>query len=99
MVIRSFGLLLLGTMLIVLPLQAQSLDGIWRSRGYGDVFEISGPTVKTFQVTSTTCVPGFTGQRDPVTIAGRDATFTHDSNEVFFIRSGGKKDHKLLHNE
>lgn len=99
MLMRSFGLLLSGLMLTVLPLQAQSLDGVWRSRGYGDVFEISGSTVKTFQVTSTTCVPGFTGQRDSATIAGREATFTHDSNEVFFIRSGGKSDHKLLHNE
>jgi hypothetical protein len=99
MLIRSFGLLLSWMLLTVLPLQAQSLDGVWRSRGYGDVFEISGPTVKTFQVTSTTCVPGFTAQRDPATVAGREATFIHDSNEVFFIRSGGKRNHKLLHNE
>jgi len=99
MLIRSFGFLLSGLVLAVLPLQAQSVDGVWRSRGYGDVFEIHGPTVKTYQVTSTTCVPGFTGQRDPGTIAGRDATFTHDRNEVLFIRSGGNADHKLLHNE
>jgi len=99
MPMRSFGLLLSGLMLTVLPLHAQSLDGVWKSRGYGDVFEISGSTVKSFQVTSTTCVPGFTGQRDPAAIAGREATFTHDSSEVFFIRSGGNRDHKLLHNE
>ena len=99
MLIRCFDLLLSGVVLTALPLQAQSVDGVWRSRGYGDVFEIHGPTVKTHQVTSTTCVPGFTGQRDPATIAGREATFTHDRNEIFFIRSGGKRDHKLLHNE
>lgn len=99
MLIRSIGLLLSGIMFTVLPAQAQSVDGIWRSRGYGDVFEISGPSVKTYQVTSTTCVPGFTGQRDPATIADREATFIHDKSEVFFIRSGGKRDHKLLHNE
>jgi len=99
MLIRSFELLLSGLVLTVVPLQAQSVDGVWRSQGYGDVYEIHGPTVKTYQVTSTTCVPGFTGQRDPATIAGREATFTHDRSEVFFIRSGGKSDHKLLHNE
>src|SRR5262252_754445 len=99
MLIRSVGLSLTAMMFAVLPSQAQSVDGIWRSRGYGDVFEISGPSVKTYQVTSTTCVPGFTGQRDPATIAGREATFVHDKSEVFFIRSGGKRDHKLLHNE
>jgi hypothetical protein len=84
MPIRSFGFLLSAFVLAVLPLEAQSVDGVWRSRGYGDAFEIRGPTVKIYQATSTTCVPGFTGQRDPGTIAGRDATFTHGRNEVFF---------------
>lgn len=99
MLIRIFDFLLPGVLLAVLPLQAQSVDGVWRSQGYGDVFEIHGTTVKTYQVTSTTCVPGFAAQRDPATTAGREATFTHDRNEVFFIRAGGKTDHKLLHNE
>lgn len=99
MLMRPFGSLLSGVVLGVIPLQAQSVDGAWRSRGYGDAIEIHGLTVKTYQVTSTTCVPGFTAQRDPATIAGREATFTHDRNEVFFIRAGGEKDHKLLHNE
>ena len=99
MQIRAFDFLLSGILLAILPLQAQSADGVWRSRGYGDVFEIQGPTVKTYQVTSTTCVPGFTAQRDSATAAGREATFSHDGGEVFFIRAGGKRDHKLLHNE
>ena len=99
MLIPSFGLSLTTMMFAVLPSQAQSVDGIWKSRGYGDVLEISGPSVKTYQVTSTTCVPGFTGERDPATVAGRAATFIHDKSEVFFIRSGGNRDHKLLHNE
>ena len=96
--IRSFDCLLSGVLLAVLPLHAQSLDGVWKSRGYGDVYEIHGPTAKTFQITATTCVPGSTAQRDPAIVPGREATFTHDG-DVFFIRAGGKKDHKLLHNE
>ena len=99
MLIRSFVLLLSGVLLPVLLLQAQSVDGVWRSRGYGDVFQIHGPTIKTYEVTSTTCVPGFTAKRDPVTPAGREATFTRDRDDVFFIRAGGKRDHKLLHSE
>ena len=97
--IFSFAFLLSCVLLTVVPLQAQSVDGVWKSRGYGDVFEIHGPTAKTYQVTSTTCVSGFTAQRDPATVAGREATFTHDRDEVFFIRVSGKRDHKLLHNE
>ena len=99
MLIRAFDFLLCGILLAVLPLQAQSVDGVWRSRGYGEVLEIHGPTVKAYEVTSTTCVPDYTGQRDPATIAGREATFNHDKSDVFFIRSGGQSDHKLMHNE
>jgi len=91
--------LLSGILLVGLPLQAQSVDGIWRSQGYGDVYEIRGSTAKTYQVTSTTCVPGFTAQHDSAPAAGREATFTHDGGDVCFIRAGGKRDHKLLHNE
>jgi hypothetical protein len=96
---RAFYFLLSGVLLAALPLQAQSVDGVWRSQGYGDVYEIQGSTVKTYQVTSTTCVPAFTAQRDPAVVPGREATFIHDRNEVFFIRAGGKSNHKLLHNE
>jgi len=95
---RLFGFLMSGALLTFLPLHAQSVDGTWRSEGYGDVYEIQGPTVKTYQVTATTCIPGFSAQRDPASVPGREATFTHDS-EVFFIRAGGERDHKLLHNE
>jgi hypothetical protein len=70
MTIRALDFLLSGGLLTFLPLQAQSGDGVWRSRGCGDVYEIQGPTVRTYQVTSTTCFPGFTAQRDPATVAG-----------------------------
>jgi len=99
MTIRALDFLLSGGLLTFLPLQAQSGDGVWRSRGCGDVYEIQGPTVRTYQVTSTTCFPGFTAQRDPATVAGRGATLTHGGGEIFFIRAGGRRDHKLLHNE
>ena len=88
------------TGLILLPwLQAQPLDGVWRSQGYGTVIEIQGPTLKAFQVTTTTCVPGFTAQRDSTPIAGREATFMAPGEQVLFIRAGGAADHKLLHND
>jgi len=38
--------------------QKQSLDGVWRSEGYGLVFDIQGATLKSFEVTATTCMPG-----------------------------------------
>jgi Peptidase family S41 len=79
--------------------QAQSLDGVWRSEGYGMVFEIQGSTAKTFQVTTTTCVPWFTAERETTDMVGRDATFTSPHRDPFFIRTGGNTKRKLLHRD
>ena len=64
--------------------QKQSLDGSWRSEGYGMVFDIQGATLKSFEVTATTCVPGDTGQREDTSIDGHGATFktTEDFSPV-----------------
>src|SRR5215472_1342262 len=78
--------------------QKQSLDGAWRSEGYGLVFDIQGATLKSFEVTATTCVSGHAAQREDTSIDGREATFKTTDGDVFFIRSGGTADHRLLHN-
>ena len=49
--------------------QKQSLDGVWKSEGYGMVFGIQGTTLKSFEVTATTCVLGDAAQRDNTSIA------------------------------
>jgi hypothetical protein len=78
--------------------QKQSLDGVWRSEGYGFVFDIQGATLKSFEVTVTTCVPGDAAQREDTSIDGREATFKTTDGDVFFVRSGGTADHRVLHN-
>jgi hypothetical protein len=78
--------------------QKQSLDGVWRSEGYGMVFDIQGATLKSFEVTATTCVVSDAARRDDTSMAGREATFKPTGGDVFFIRSGGTADHRLLHN-
>ena len=55
--------------------QKQSLNGVWRSEGYGLVFDIQGATLKSFEVTVTTCVPGDAAQREDSSIDGREVTF------------------------
>jgi len=75
-----------------------SLEGVWRSQGYGDVFEIHGATLKIFEVTSTTCVTGFTAKRSAAASPNREATFQWPYGE-YFVRAGGADDHKLLHVE
>ena len=78
--------------------QKQSLDGVWRSEGYGLVIDIQGAALKSFEVTATTCLPGDAAQREDISIDGREATFKTTDADVFFIRSGGTADHRLLHN-
>ena len=54
------SIFLLGSFIPVAIGSAQSLDGVWRSQGYGDVFRIQGRDLREFEVTSKTCVAGFT---------------------------------------
>ena len=77
--------------------QKQSLDGVWRSEGYGLVFDIQGATLKSFEVTATTCMPGDAAQREETNIDGSKGTFKTKDEDVFFIRSRGTADHRLLH--
>ena len=81
------------------PVWAQSLDGIWKSEGYGAVIEIHGPKVNAFQVTTTTCVPSGTAEREDGSVPGREEIFKTDRGGEFFIRTGGTAHHKVLHNQ
>ncbi len=58
-----------------------------------------GSTLQALEVTTTTCVPGFTALMDAATIAGREATFKRKGGNDFFMRTGGSNDHRILHNQ
>src|SRR5262249_33223982 len=79
------------------PAQKGSLDGVWRTEGYGLVFDIQGAMLKSFEVTATTCVPSRAAQREGTSIAGREATFKTTDGDIFFIRSSGTADRRLYH--
>jgi hypothetical protein len=83
---------------ISFPCISQNLDGVWGSDGYGYVFDVHGTVMQAFEVTAATCVPGFSARRDSTPVTGREATF-RDSNDVYFIRTGGTDDHRLLHRD
>lgn len=97
---RSFALAAasIAALLQGSPFAAGSVDGLWRSQGYGYIFEIQGSTLKTFEVTETTCVAGRTAQRRATAVPGTEATFAADADgDVITIRAGGSEDHKRLH--
>lgn len=74
------------------------MDGVWRSHGYGNVYEIHGAMLKVFEVTNTTCVVGESGSVETTPLPGRIATFRTRGSEQF-VRAGGSADHKLLHRQ
>src|SRR5690348_1917497 len=81
------------------PCRAQSLDGIWRSEGYGYVFAVQGPSWTSFEVTTASCVPGFTATLVQDRAPGREATFDAMGTRKFFVRSSSGADRKTLHFE
>ncbi len=52
------------------PTSPPPVDGFWRSRGYGLVVQIAGDSLRSWEVTTTTCVPSFNGVR----VASPDST-------------------------
>jgi len=55
--------------------------------------------LKAFEVTARTCLPGFTAKREDTAIEGREATYRTSDGEVYFVRSAGEVDHRLLHDD
>lgn len=90
-------LLLTAAFFSVIPTVGQSLDGVWRSEGYGYAFDIRGEEWKAFEITSTTCVAGFTATRSGGSMPDREATFNMKEGRLFFVRPGGSNEHKVLH--
>ena len=94
-----FTMLVGGALAVVASAQAPSMGGVWRTQGYGYVFQIQGVSLKAFEMTAATCVPGFTAEREHTVVLGREATFKTGDGDVFFVRAGGTPDHKVGQNE
>src|SRR5262245_15626814 len=72
--------------------QTPSLDGSWSSEGYGLYFDVSGPTLKAFEVTAISCLPSFSAQRSAVESNGDVAFKVVDRPAIFMFRSGADPD-------
>src|SRR5262249_53360210 len=49
---------------------SQSFDGAWQSEGYGLYLDVSGATLKAFELTGISCLPSFTAERASVDNSG-----------------------------
>ncbi len=74
----------------------QSVEGVWRSEGWGSLYEIDRTTSRSFEITSTTCVAGFSAKRISGGNAGNGISFRSHNGGLFYIVSGGGEEHKRL---
>jgi len=74
------------------PFDAQALDGLWMSDGYGELAEIHGDSLSVFEITSISCVPSASGTRKPGATGGREAVFTVDGDLVHFLPGASADD-------
>jgi hypothetical protein len=88
-----------ASLILAWPAMSQSLDGFWRSEGYGYVFAVHAPRWNAFEVSATTCVPGFTATMTERAAPGREATFEAEGARKFFVRSSSGDNRKVLHFE
>ena len=90
----------LGLLAALAPqLPAQSLEGTWRSEGYGWVFDIRGDSLQAREVTAVSCLPSFRAHRDSAP-AGAVAAFTFDGSPTTIqVLRGGSADQLRLHLE
>ena len=64
-------------------------EGLWSTEGYGQVIDIGTDTVRGLEVTSVSCLPGFTGTRVPPPVGALAAfTLTEDPLTIALLPDG-----------
>ncbi len=94
------GLIALGAIGCASPKPAAApaptrLEGVWRSDGYGFVIVATGDSLRTYEVTQTTCVPSFTAVRRAEAPAGAEAAYETDG-QVLAVTAGPDSSQKQL---
>ena len=90
------SMFLAGSFASIRSATAQSLDGVWQSEGYGNVYEIRGKTLNAYDVTTRTCVPDFSATRVVVTNPGHNDTFKARGEDPIVISAGKGDDDRTL---
>src|SRR5262245_50000890 len=91
------ALMMLASFIAPVLSGSEPLDGIWRSLGYGYVFELQGGRLRAFDVTDDTCVRNLSAKKEARSVSGSEATFRGPDGLVLSIRSGGTADHRIVH--
>ena len=89
-------LMLSMPLLGIRALAAQSLDGVWKSEGYGNVYEARDNTLRAFEVTTQTCVSSFTATRFAPSGLAQNTVFRIKGRDPITINAGTGPDDKWL---
>jgi hypothetical protein len=92
----TLSMFLAGPFASVRLAATQSLDGVWQSEGYGNVYEIRGKTLNAYDVTTRTCVHNFTATRVMEENPGRDDTFKSRGQDPIVISAGKSDDDRIV---
>jgi hypothetical protein len=84
--------------LLTAPLYASppTLDGVWRSQGWGYAYLVRGANWQAFEVTSETCVVGAQAARQRSAPPGHDASFRIRGGGIFYIDPAAGPDQKRI---
>jgi hypothetical protein len=73
-----------------------ALDGVWRSQGWGFLYQVRGADWQAFEITKTTCVAGSKAKRVTGGRPGSEVTFQIRRGNLFSIVDDGDSDHKRI---
>jgi hypothetical protein len=79
------------------PLVGQTVDGRWRSEGYGLYFDVSGATLTAYEITGVSCLPAFTAKRAGENADGSIRFAVVERPTTYIFRSGGSPNRRLIH--
>ena len=75
---------------------APAVDGVWRSQGWGFVYQIRQSDWQAFEVTNSTCVATSAAKRVPYNVKHVEAAFQERKGHLFFVWPGSDNDHKRI---
>src|SRR5262245_56282420 len=89
--------LLLGTAFAVECFgMSAGVEGVWRSHGWGYVYQVREADWQVFEVTSSTCVAGSTARRVTTSPPTGVPTFRSRDGNVFSIVDDGDNNHRRI---
>lgn len=89
-------LIVLAVLAAECPGVSATLDGVWRSQGWGFVYSVRETDWQAFEVTSTTCVAAGKAKRITGDVPGIEATFRSRDGNVFSIVADGDSERKRI---